>query len=209
MVDFRTSASMTADKVKPRISDQVTCHVIEKVMPSACPRAGQTLLTQALCHADAAALPRLPGRRSGGLAGLSEDDVGSVVGGVAARSLFGIQPGRWGPERDAVLDVHLPPEFLEGAVVEAADEAEVVEVRRAAVDPLGDVMDLGPGGGAIAAGEGAAAVPGGEGEALTAGGQPAAGAVGEDPAGVGENHREHLGHQREQRLGRDHLPVTQ
>src|SRR3954467_2387612 len=160
MVDFRTSASMTADKVKPRISAQVTCHVIEKVMPSACPRAGQTLLTQALCHADAAALPRLPGRRSGGRGGLSEDEVGSVVRGVAARSLFGVEPGRWGPVGDAVLDVHLPPEFLEGAVVEAAEEAEVVGVGAADLDPLDDVMDLGPGRGAVAAGEGAAAVPG-------------------------------------------------
>src|SRR3954453_22933150 len=125
MVDFRTSASMTADKVKPRISDQVTCHVIEKVMPSACPRAGQTLLTRALCHADAAALPRLPGRRSGGRGGSSEDEVGSVVGGVPPRCLLGVEPGRWGPEGDAVLDVDLPPEFLEVAVVEPAHEAEV------------------------------------------------------------------------------------
>ena len=29
IVDLRTSASITADSVKPRISDQVTCHVID------------------------------------------------------------------------------------------------------------------------------------------------------------------------------------
>ena len=29
MVDLRTSGSMIADKVKPRISDQVTCQVID------------------------------------------------------------------------------------------------------------------------------------------------------------------------------------
>src|SRR4051794_37088569 len=124
------------------------------------------------------------------------------MGGVASRSLLGIQPRRWGPEGDAVLDLDLPPVLLEVAVVEAAHEAEVVEVGAAALDPLDDVMNLGPGRGAIAAGEGAAAVPGGQREALTAGGQPAAGAVGEDPTGVGEDHREHLGlaRQRQQRL---------
>src|SRR4051812_17050190 len=63
---------------------------------------------------------RLPGRRSGGLGGLSEDDVRSVVGGVPPRCLLGVEPGRWGPEGDAVLDVDLPPVLLEVAVVEAA-----------------------------------------------------------------------------------------
>ena len=38
MVDLRTSASMIADSVKPRISDQVICQVIEPAMPSACSR---------------------------------------------------------------------------------------------------------------------------------------------------------------------------
>jgi len=33
---MRTSASMIGDKVKPRISDQVTCQVIHRAMPSAC-----------------------------------------------------------------------------------------------------------------------------------------------------------------------------
>ena len=36
MVDLRTSDSMIADKVKPKISDQVTCEVIDPAMPSAC-----------------------------------------------------------------------------------------------------------------------------------------------------------------------------
>ena len=44
-VDRRTTACTTADSVKPRISDQVTCQVIEPARPSAWPSASSTRIT--------------------------------------------------------------------------------------------------------------------------------------------------------------------
>src|SRR4051794_39850405 len=133
------------------------------------------------------------GGRSGSVQGGGGRRGGAVVDRVASGCSVGVDPGGWGPERDAVVDVHGPAVLVERAVVEAADQGHVVQVGGAAGGPFGDVMDLGPGGRAIAAGEGAAAVPGGEGEALAAGGEALAGAVGQDPAGVVEDHRQHLG----------------
>ena len=58
---------------------------------------------------------------------------------------------------------------VDGGVVHAAEEGGVVEVGRAAVCPVDEVVGVGPAGGPCAAGEGAAAVADREGVDLGGG----------------------------------------
>jgi hypothetical protein len=65
-----------------------------------------------------------------------------------------------------------------------AGKGELVGVGPAALDPVGDVVHLGPGGGFAAVWERAALVAGHQGEPLRGGREPAGAAVGQDAAGV-------------------------
>src|SRR5690242_4947827 len=94
-------------------------------------------------------LGRVPRRHRGGF----EVEAGDVVGGVPARPLLVVEP-RWGnPFGYPVDDVDGPAAAFELAVVECAQQAEVVEVGGAAGQPGVDVVGLAPGRGAGAAGK--------------------------------------------------------
>src|SRR5215475_3034874 len=87
----------------------------------------------------------------------------------------------------------LPSSFVDGAVVGPAEQGQVVQVGKAAVGPVGEVVGVGPGGWAVAAGEDAAAVAhdqcgaqrGWDGAGAPADVQRLAGAVGDDPGDPG------------------------
>jgi hypothetical protein len=68
--------------------------------------------------------------------------VGEVVGGVADRFLFPVQPFRWEELRHPVDDPHGPPGVVQLPVVKVAQQREVVDVGRAPVDPLPYVVGL-------------------------------------------------------------------
>src|SRR6185503_11540072 len=76
------------------------------------------------------------------------------------------------------------------AVVESADESEILQVGAATVDPRGDVVGFAPIRGPIATWERTTAIAGGEGPALPGAGGAAGQPVAEDPAGV----TDHDGH---------------
>ncbi|HEY2983328.1 MAG TPA: hypothetical protein VGJ38_04200 [Jatrophihabitantaceae bacterium] len=59
-----------------------------------------------------------------------------------------------------------PATFLEFAMVVAAEQTEIVDVRASTVDPAEDVMGLGPARWSVAAGKAASAVTGGKREPL-------------------------------------------
>jgi len=84
------------------------------------------------------------------------------------------------------------PVLQDRIVVVAAGEGEFVGVGGAAVDPVGDVVHLGAGGGFPALGERAALVAGHQGEPLRGGREPAGAAVGQDAAGLVEHHGQRL-----------------
>ncbi len=100
---------------------------------------------------------------------------------VADRSSLGVDPGWWDDFGDAVrCEGEVPFALMDEVVVEAAQQAAVVDVGRATLAPRDPVMCLGPGGWPFAAGEDTALVPGGECEALVAVEQSPAGAEVED-----------------------------
>src|SRR6185437_11754073 len=94
------------------------------------------------------------------------------------------EPAGWSPVRDAVGHLTGPAAFAVLAVVESADEGEILQVGEATVDPRGDVVGFAPVRGPITTRETTAAIAGGEGPALPGAGGEAGQPVVEDPAGI-------------------------
>src|SRR6266516_7147743 len=104
--------------------------------------------------------------------------------GVADRCLVGVDVCGRDPAGLAVVHGHCPAVALEFAMVIPAEQAQIVEVGRSAIDPAEDVMHLGPARRRVASGKAAAAVTGRECVALGCGGDAASSSVAEDAFAV-------------------------
>ncbi len=113
---------------------------------------------------------------------------------VADGSSLRVDAGWWDDFGDAVGgEGQVPFALVDEVVVEAAQEASVVEVGRAAAAPGDPMMCLTPGGGSFTAGEDAALIAGHERDALVAVEQATARAEVEDAGVTREHHRQDAG----------------
>ena len=103
--------------------------------PRPVPRLGVPLTSPS----GAARLQRRPGRP-----GSSAHEMSGRDAGVAEGSLVGVDPAGWVPGREPVEHPAGPPAGQELAVVEPAQQGQVVEVRRATVDPGHHVVAFAP-----------------------------------------------------------------
>ena len=92
-----------------------------------------------------------------------------------------------------VADVHRPPLMVDDPVVVGAEQDEVAQRGHPAVGPVGDVVGVAPGRGAVAAGEGAAAVTGDQSPAQPGGHRVGGPADVERLACLAEHYRDHPG----------------